>query len=211
MKKYLGEFIGAFLVILTIILTANNGSGSTGMLAVGAVLAAMTYAGSATTGAHYNPVITLVVFLRGKIDRTDFFYYILAQLAGGILAALMASFMLHCEGLPEIRLQQHETICSLMAEFIGTFALTYVYLNVMEHREKTGNGYYGAAVGAILAALMYALGPVSGGAFNPATAVGMALSGMAAPGDLWIYLAGSLLGGGVAMTTMQGDTPAPIA
>jgi aquaporin Z len=147
--------------------------------------------------------------LRGGLDRTDFFYNILAQLAGGVMAPLMAAFMLHCTGAPEIRMQHHETICSLIAEFIGAFAVVYVYLNVMDNPEQQPNGYYGAAVGAVQAALMFVLGPVSGGAFNPATAIGLAIAGMTAWGDVWLYFVGAFLGSGVAMTAIYGALKPP--
>lgn len=200
MNKYITEFIGAFFWVLTVVLSANNGTGVMAPVAIGAALAVMVYAGSHISGGHYNPAVTLALLMRGKVDRSDAIYYIVAQMLGGLVAAMMAVFLLNCGGSMDIRPVQHNPLCSVLAEFIGTFALAYVVLNVATTRSHSDNPYYGAAIGLTLTAMAYALGSVSGGAFNPTVALGISVAGMAYWGDLWIYLAGALLGSAAAAT-----------
>jgi len=203
MKKYLTEGIGTFFLVLTLVLTNNNGAGALAPLAVGSILIAMIYAGSHISGAHFNPAVSLAMLMRGKIDRIDFTYYVLAQVAGGALAAFLGVFLLGCMGATEIRPHQNQALCSIMAEFLGAFALTYVVLQVMNREGDQQSSFFGLACGFTYMAAIYGLGAISGGAFNPAVAIGMALSGMASWADLWIYFVGALLGAAVAATTFQ--------
>jgi aquaporin Z len=200
MNKYITEFIGTFFWVLTAVLSANNGSDTMAPLAVGAVLMAMVYAGSHISGGHYNPAVTLAMLMRGKVDRSDAIYYIVVQVLGGLVAAMMAVFLLNCQVRVDIRPIQHDVLCSLLAEFLGTFALVYVVLNVTTVRSDGGHSHYGLAIGFALAAMGFALGGISGGAFNPAVALGISVAGMTAWSELWIYLAGTLLGAAAAAT-----------
>jgi aquaporin Z len=199
MKKYVIEFLGTFFLVLIAVL----GTGNPGALATGLMLAAMTWTGAGISGAHFNPAVSVFVQLRGQSDRTDFFYYILSQLVGSILAAFFAAFLLKCAASPEIRALQHPAVCLILAELLGTFALVFVYSRVMDDREHSGSGYYGAAVGCIMAALVSVVGPVSGAVFNPAIAIGESITGTISAGDLWYYLIGSLLGSGIAFTVVR--------
>lgn len=203
MKKYIVEGIGTFFLILTIVMSANNGAGLMAPLAIGAVLMVMVYAGSHISGAHYNPAVTLAVFMRGRLERREFPYYLLAQFAGALLAALAGGFLLGCIGVTDIRTQPRDPFCALIAEFLGTFALVFVVLNVCLAKPNSGNSHYGLAIGFTVMAGAYALGPVSGGAFNPAVALGITIAGMSAWGDIWIYLIGNLLGGAAAATVFM--------
>jgi aquaporin Z len=204
MKKYLTEGIGTFFLALVLLMTVNNGTGNLAPLAVGAVLMTMTYAGWHISGAHYNPAVTLAMLMRGKVDRTDALYYVMAQIAGAVLAALIGSFLLNCAGENGITAHAHRNgICSLVAEFVGTFALAWVFLNVTTTRSNAGNSYYGLAIGFTVTGAVWALGFISGGAFNPAVAVGNALAGMFDWGDIWIYLLGALLGAAAAASVFQ--------
>ena len=91
----------------------------------------------------------------------------------------------------------------MLAEFFGTFALAYVVLNVATTRSNAGNSHYGLAIGFTVLAATYGLGGISGGAFNPAVAVGASLAGMFNWADIWIYLLGALLGAAAAVTEFQ--------
>ena len=200
MNKYITEFIGTFFWVLTAVLSANNGSGAMAPLAVGAVVMAMVYAGSHISGGHYNPAVTLAMLMRGKVDRSDAIYYIVVQVLGGLVAAMMAVFLLNCQVRVDIRPVQHDVLCSLLAEFLGTFALVYVVLNVTNVRSNAGQSHYGLAIGFALAAMGFALRDISGGAFNPVVALGISVAGMTDLSELWIYLAGTLLGAAAAAT-----------
>jgi len=93
---------------------------------------------------------------------------------------------------------QANNIKAIIAEFLGTFALAYVVLNVATSKETAGNSYYGLAIGFTVLAMAYAFGSISGGAFNPAVAVGISIMQLASWGDIWIYLVGCFAGGLVA-------------
>jgi aquaporin Z len=83
----------------------------------------------------------------------------------------------------------------LVVEFLFTFALAYVVLNVATARDTEGNSFYGLAIGFTLATGIFAVGSISGGAFNPAVAIGASLIGLFSWSHIWIYLVANLLGG----------------
>src|SRR6185503_10587770 len=88
MKKYIVEFIGTFYLVLAVGHTViNGGPGVIPPLAIGAMLMVMIFAGGHISGAHYNPAVTLAVWLRGKCPTADVPGYIVAQLAGAAGAA----------------------------------------------------------------------------------------------------------------------------
>ncbi len=196
MKKYVVEFIGTFFLVL-IIISSVNGLGDSSFLApiaIGTGLMALIYTGFHISGAHYNPAVSVAVLIRGKMDTKDFIPYILAQVAGGAAAALVASKVFGFSGTPE----SLDVGPAVIAEVLGTFALAYVILNVATTKSNQGNSFYGLAIGFTVTAMVYSLGGVSGGAFNPAVAVGITLAEMAVWGDIWIYFLGTLAGGSLA-------------
>jgi aquaporin Z len=86
----------------------------------------------------------------------------------------------------------------LIVEFLFTFALGYVVLNVATSRGTEGNSFYGLAIGFTVATGAFAVGSISGGAFNPAVAVGASLMGLFSWNHIWIYIVANLLGGAAA-------------
>lgn len=198
MKKYLMEFIGTFFLVSTIGHTVINGSpGVIPPLAIGSILMVMIYAGGHISGGHYNPAVTLAVWLRGKCDARDVPGYFTAQ----FLAGLAASFLvLHMKGLPDVAATDHSNapLIPFIAEFIGAFAIAFVVLNVATAKANAGNSFYGLAIGFTVVACAFALGPYSLGAFNPAVALGITAMGLSAVANLWIFLVANLAGGAAA-------------
>ncbi len=86
----------------------------------------------------------------------------------------------------------------MLAEFIFTFALVYVVLNVATSKDQPGNQFFGLAIGFTVATGAFAVGNISGAAFNPAVAFGAMLMGVLNWGNFYIYLIGNLLGAAVA-------------
>src|SRR5262245_42643042 len=87
MKKYIVEAMGTFFLMLTIGLCVNTpGAGSMAPIAIGAILMVMIYAGGHISGAHYNPAVTLAVWMRGKCPTSDVAPYMVAQFLGAFLA-----------------------------------------------------------------------------------------------------------------------------
>jgi aquaporin Z len=186
MPKYLTELVGTFFLMLTIGSTVlpPNDSGPMAPLAIGAVLMAMVFAGGHVSGAHYNPAVTLAVFLRGKAGGGDAVGYVVAQVAGAAAAAIAVGFF---KGFPTPTPLQVDPTYALLGEFFFTFALCTVVLNGAAAEGTNGNSF-GLAIGFTVLAGAYAMGPISGAAFNPAVVVGLTLIGSFGAGNLWIYL-----------------------
>jgi aquaporin Z len=180
MKKYITEFIGTFFLVLTIGLTGNP-------LAIGAALMVMIYAGGHVSGAHYNPAVTLAILIRGRISTSEALVYMGSQLAGAVLAALIVGVF---KELPDAAHQPLDTTKALLAEVLGTFALAYVVLNVATAKSNAGNSYYGIAIGFTVFAMALCFGEFSGGAFNPAVAVGASFMKGFEWSNIWIYVVG---------------------
>jgi aquaporin Z len=204
MQKYAAEFIGTFFLILTIGSTGiAAGPGVIAPLAIGSVLMVMIYAGGHVSGAHFNPAVTLGVFLRGRCAVADVVPYWIAQLAGGLAAAAVVLFLKTAEA---VRLDP-VVPRAFAAELLFTFALVYVILNVATAKSTSGNSYFGLAIGFTVLSGAFAVGDVSGGAFNPAVAVSAMVMGMLPWAKLWLYLAAELIGGAAAALVFKAINP----
>jgi len=205
MKKYLVEFIGTFFLVLTVGMTViEPGAGNLAPLAIGSALMIMVYAGGHVSGGHYNPAVTLAAYLRGRCSKADVPGYIGSQIAAGIVAAFV---VLGLKGDPFVTPADIKIFPSLVAELVGTFALAYVVLNVATAKATSGNSYYGLAIGFTLMTMAFALGGISGGAFNPAVAIGITVLHLAKVSNLWIYLFANLAGGALAAFTFRFVNP----
>lgn len=209
MKKYITEFIGTFFLVSTVGMAVNGGAGAMAPLAIGAALMVMIFAGGHISGGHYNPAVTLGVWLRGKLPVGDVIPYMVSQIVGALAAAVLVQWILGADKMPTDATAMTSTTKALAAEFIGTFALVYVVLNVATAKGTEGNSFYGLAIGFTVTAMAYAFGPVSGGAFNPAVAVGISVMKMAAWGDIWVYLIGCFVGGAVAAYIFKATNTQP--
>jgi len=186
MNKYIAEFIGTFFLVLTIGCTGvGAGAGVIAPLAIGAALMVMVFAGGHISGAHYNPAVTLGVLIRGKVNGADVMPYMVAQLAGAMIAALAVKFLR--AGVAVTPITPHVGP-ALLAEFLFTFALVYVVLNAATAEGTSGNSFYGLAIGMTVMTGAFAVGDISGGAFNPAVALGICLLGISSWANIWIYL-----------------------
>jgi len=195
MRKYLVEFIGTFFLVLTIGMVVL-GKNDFAALGIGVALMVMIYAGGHISGAHYNPAVTLAVLIRGRIATGEAIGYMIVQVIGGAVAALVVKYFM-VESLQDAA-PQANNMRAVIAEFLGTFALAYVVLNVATSKETAGNSYYGLAIGFTVFAMASAFGSISGGAFNPAVAVGLSVMQIASWGDIWVYLVGCFAGGLIA-------------
>lgn len=197
MKKYLTEFIGTFFLVLTICMTVLNGT-PMAPLAIGASLVMMVYMGGHISGAHYNPAVSLAFLMRGRMPASDFVPYLLAQALGSIGAAAIAFWIMGRSFAPAPAAGT-PALAALMVEFLFTFALCLVVLNVAASKRTQGNSYYGLAIGFTIVAATWAGGGVSGGVFNPAVGTGPTLvNALTTHGTMnhwWLYLVGPFLGG----------------
>ncbi len=205
MQKALVELIGTFFLVFVIGLTGTApGAGIMAPIAIGAILMVMVYAGGPISGGHYNPAVTLAVWLRGKCEAKDVPSYMGAQLFGAILAALLVGV---CRRGSYVSALAPQVLPALLVEFLFTFALAFVVLNVATSKQAAGNSYFGLAIGFTVLAGAYAGGGISGGAFNPAVAIGITLMGLSAVGNLWIFLVANLAGGVLAALAFRLTSP----
>jgi aquaporin Z len=201
MNKYITEFIGTFFLVLTIgCSVVIGGAGVIAPLAIGSILMVMIYAGGHISGGHFNPAVTLGVWLRGRCPTRDVVPYWLAQW----FAAAAASFVLnYLKGEAQAKAMMLKPGPALVAEFLFTFALVYVVLNSATAKANAGNSFYGLAIGFTVMAGAFAVGSISSAAFNPAVAVGISIMGLSAWSNIWIYLLGNFAGGFAAAAVFK--------
>lgn len=209
MKKYLTEFIGTFFLVMTVGMTViEPGAGSMAPLAIGSALMIMVYAGGHVSGGHYNPAVTLAVWLRGRCPAADVVPYWISQIAGSVVASIVVlGFKHHPIVYPMEMGTLSGVFYGVLAEFIGTFALAYVVLNVATSKGTAGNSFYGLAIGFTVMVMAYGLGGISGGAFNPAVATGIIIMHIVKASLFWVYLVGNLGGGALAALTFKFINP----
>jgi aquaporin Z len=206
MNKYVAEFIGTFFLVLTIGCSViGNGAGPFAPLAIGSALMVMIFAGGHISGGHFNPAVTLGVWLRGKCEAKDVAPYMIFQIMGAMLAALVVNFLKAGAAVAPL---QPATVPALLAEFLFTFALVYVVLNVATAKDTSGNSFYGLAIGFTVAVGAFSVGNISGGAFNPAVAAGISLMGLSSWTNIWIYLVADFAGAAVAAGAFKALNPA---
>jgi len=206
LRKYVTEFVGTFGLVFTIG-CAVIGKAALAPLAIGAVLMALVYAGGHVSGAHYNPAVTLAVYLRGKLPAAEVLPYWIAQVLGALAGAGVARYVAGPVDGGALKLSGHGIGAALVAELVVTFALAYVVLNVATSKDHPGNGFYGLAIGFTVASGAVAVGAVSGGAFNPAVAIGASAIGLFSWSSLWVYLLANLAGGAAAAFAFKALNP----
>jgi aquaporin Z len=203
-RKLTVEFIGTFFLVFTVGMAVAN-AGALAPLAIGAVLMVMVFAGGHVSGAHYNPAVSLAIFVRGKMPPNDLGAYVIVQVVAAVIAGLVVVLLGYDPDKTQVVAGAGKM---LVVEFLFTFALAWVVLNAATARGTEGNSFYGLAIGFTVAAGAFSVGAISGGAFNPAVAVGAMVIGILSWGDIWIYLLANLLGGAAAASLFLFTQPA---
>ncbi|HRJ27435.1 MAG TPA: MIP/aquaporin family protein [Fimbriimonadaceae bacterium] len=209
--KLLAEAVGSFLFMFVIGLVAVSGDPAFVPLYIGLALAAMVYMAGHISGAQFNPAVTVAVLMRGKMKSQEVLPYILAQIVGSVAAFGLASYITGRsvaiapgEGVDIMR--------ALIVEVVFTMMLVLTVLNVATHKKTAGNSFYGLAIGLVIVAAAGAGGAISGGAYNPAVAIGATLVNALKDGGtwshLWLYLVGPTLGGVLGAIVFNAMSPA---
>jgi len=199
MKKFIVEFIGTFFLVFTVgTCVVNPDPGVIAPLAIGSVLMVMVYAGGHISGGHYNPAVTTAVAIRGRMPASEVPAYFLAQLSGAVMAAGASYYLKGENNLAAAPPPAYVLSQLVFAEFIFTFALAYVVLNVATAKGNAGNSFYGLAIGFTVMVGAFTVGPISGGAFNPAVATGCYYLGLMPLGHWLAYIASELCAGALA-------------
>jgi MIP family channel proteins len=209
LAAYITELVGTFFLVFfiagsVILYVATGAQAQFGSdfavvgFAQGLVLFALIWTLGGVSGGHFNPAVTAAAAALRRIDPVDAVVYILAQLSGGVLGALLAKGLLLDEG----RAAKYgaATVSPLLGgnfqgfivEGIGTFLLVLVVLSVL-FNPRVRQEWGPLAIGFTLVFLIMIFGPLTGGAFNPARWFGPALVGEEF-GDVWPYLGGELIG-----------------
>ena len=208
MGKYVVEFVGTFFLVLTVGMTViEPGAGAGAPLAIGSALMVMVFAGGHVSGAHYNPAVTLAVWLRGRCPTRDVPGYMAVQVVGALSAAAAVSVLKGSAAMAQVTAGTPQVAQALLAEFLFTFALAWVVLNVATAKGTSGNSFYGLAIGFTVMTGAFAVGSVSGGAFNPAVAVGITAMGLSSAANIWIFLLANFAGGAAAAVTFKAVNP----
>lgn len=207
MKKYLVEFIGTFFLVFTVGMTViEPGAGGLAPIAIGSSLMIMIFAGGHISGGHYNPAVTLAATLRGACAPKDAAFYMVAQAAAGVVASLAVGY-LKGMAMEAVQAGSPQVGPALLAELIFTFALCYVVLNVATAKGTNGNSFYGLAIGFTVMTGAFAVGGVSGGAFNPAVALGITLMGLSSWANIWIFLVANFAAAALAAAVFKFVNP----
>jgi MIP family channel proteins len=210
LAAYIAELVGTFFLVffITSVVTLYVATGADAQfgsdfavvgLAQGFLLFALVITLIEVSGGHFNPAVTVAAAALRRIDPLDAVVYILAQLSGGVLGALLTKALLLDEGragnygAATISPLVGGNLDGMILEAIGTFmlvlAVVVLAINPRGRREWAPLG-----IGLTLAFGVMAIGPLTGAAFNPARWFGPALVGNEF-GDVWPYLVGDLVGG----------------
>ena len=195
--------MGTFFWLLAVCISVQGGAGMFAPVAIGSMLMVMVYAGGPISGGHYNPAVSVASYLRGALHLSDLLPYMVAQILGGTLASMLAGFLITSMGIAEPIPKELDVVPSLIAEFLGTFALVYVLLNVTNSKKSVGNSYFGFAIGFTVMSCTYLFGGISVGAFNPAVALGITMAGLVSWSSIWIFIVGNFVGGALAAFLFQ--------
>ncbi len=208
---YATEVVGTYFLVLTVGLMSLSQS-ALAPLAIGSSLMIMVYMGGHVSGAHYNPAVTVAVWMRGKLPAADVVPYIIAQLLGAVLAALT---VLYLTGKTFAAAPGADVGAgrALAVEAIFTFALALVVLNSATARQTEKNSFYGLAIGFTIVVAAFAGGGISGGAFNPAVGIGPMLidasMGHGSLANAWLYIVGPIVGAALAALFFRAQNPEP--
>lgn len=206
---YLAELIGTlllvFFIVSVVVLFVSTGAQSqfgSDFAVVGLVHAFLLFGlivmFGVVSGGHFNPAVTLAAIAIKRINPLDGLIYMLAQLSGGVLGALLAKGLLLDEG----RATDYgaATVSGLLAgnfagsivEAVGTFCLVLVILAAV-YSKKSFKEWAPLAIGTTLGFIVMVGGPLTGGSYNPARWFGPALVGNEW-GGVWPYLLGPVVG-----------------
>ena len=187
-NQLIAEAIGTYFLYLIIGLCLGTSmpAGHT-PIAVGIGLAALVYACGHISKAHFNPATTIAFYCAGTPPKRAVIPYILVIFAAAVLASMTASFF-QPDAFRHASSFEFSLSRIVAAEFLFTFALMWVILNVAAAKGTAGNGFYGLAIGALVGAGAYVVGPISFAAFNPAVSLALCLDGHLPWALLPIYL-----------------------
>jgi glycerol uptake facilitator protein len=224
---YAAELIGTFLLVLFIVLVLSvnsaGGIGVTDWAVIGLlhvfILAMLVASLGGTSGAHFNPAITVALATIRKITPVSAAIYVLMQLVGAVLAALVAKAVLHDPGAAAhygatkvSALMHGKALSGAVGELIGTFALMWAVMGTAVN-PRAEREWAPLIIGGTLGLAIFVFGPLTGGGINPARAFGPSLVGHGEDIGrfLYIYVAGPVVGAVAAAVAYRAIALEPAA
>lgn len=211
--KYVAEFVGTFILVFTVCCNILSGVSATwAPLSIASVLMALIYALGGVSGAHFNPAVTLTIaFAKMSMSSEEMLGYMVVQVLGGITAARSAVVLFPGAVLslgPQLGFTWWHV---MIVEVLYTAMLCFVALNVAVSKtnnpEGNGNQFYGLAIAFVVVAGGYAVGGISGGCFNPAVSLGLAVGDMPHVGWAPTYCIFQAVGAGLAALLFRAVRP----
>jgi aquaporin Z len=211
MKKYVAEFIGTFWLVLggcgAAMLSAafpNVGIGLVGVsLAFGLTVVTIAYSLGHVSGAHLNPAVSIGLWAGGRFSGKDLIPYIVAQILGGALAALVLYFIVIGNGSPIGNFAAngygahspglYSMQAALLTETVMTFMFLMVILGATD--ERAPKGFAGLAIGLTLTLIHLISIPVTNTSVNPARSISQAIFVQGwALNQLWLFILAPVIG-----------------
>lgn len=204
MRKYLAELLGTYALVFAgtgaiIINQETRGSITHVGIAItfGLVIMSMIYTFGDISGAHFNPAVSIAFSVAGKFPVKELVPFIVSQLVGAALASLTLKFLFPANQFLGATIPTGNSSQSFILEFILTFFLMLVIINVATGSKERGM-FAGLAIGSVVTLEAMFAGPICGASMNPARSFGPAI----ASGHfefLWIYLTATVSGAVVSI------------
>jgi aquaporin NIP len=208
MKRYISEFIGTFAMIFcgTGAMTINEVTGGdvthVGIaMTWGLIVMAMIYAFGETSGAHFNPAVSIAFAYAKKFSWREVPKYILAQVLGAFAASLLLWFLFPSSEILGATIPTVDVWRAFVLEFLLTFFLMVVIINVSTGSKEIG-AVAGIAIGAVVLLEAMFAGPITNASMNPARSIAPAfVSGNLQ--HLWMYIIAPILGALLAVVSCK--------
>ncbi len=210
-QKYVAEFLGTLILVFGgSVAILSNSAGDLGIaFGFGLALLAGLYAFGEVSGGHFNPIVSLAMFLDRRLSALDTIWYWIAQFLGAICASLLILILWASrDDVAKTATRSNSDARAFFLELIFSAIFVAVILQV------TRSDRYGPsallAIPLTLFTIHVALIPLTGASVNPARTFGPDLVGATGWSDIWIYLlappAGAIIGWAIHMVTVRGDT-----
>ncbi len=204
MKKYVAEALGTFALLFcgtgAVVIDQQTNGGVTHVgiaITFGLIVMAMIYTLGNISGAHLNPAVTIAFTLAKRFQLKQVLPYIASQITGAILASLVLKYLFPANETLGATLPSGTAMQSFILEFILSFFLMLVIINVASGSKEQGM-FAGIAIGSIVLLEAMFAGPISGASMNPARSISPALiSGHIE--HLWLYIVAPIAGAALAI------------
>ncbi len=204
-RRLLAELLGAFFLLFIGGLAILSSGGSLVVIAFGFGLALLAglYAFGEISGGHYNPAVSLGALLDNRLDVATFVQYVVAQVAGALLAGLALLWASSQDAVASTATVPAEGVGAGSA-FLLEVILTAIFVAVILKVTTSENGGITAFIGIslTLVAIHLAAATLSGASVNPARTLGSAIIGNNYA-DMWIYVTAPFVGAALGWVFYQ--------